>query len=171
LLEKCSKHNRTSKILKIFRLRRAAQYTVKYLGKLVPRGKLKNLCYIAGKVLQIQPKIKNPQKFSPAAGSAVYSYLGKLVPRGKLKNVCYIAGKVLQIQPKIKNPQKFSPAAGSSVYSYLGKLVPPRKIEKLVLHCWKNASNTTKDQKFSKKFACGGQFSVILSSESQFLPC
>jgi hypothetical protein len=105
---------------------------------LCPRAKLKNLCYIAGKVLQIRPKIKNSQKKSTAAGSSVniqlYRYLGKFVPRGKLKNVCYIAGKVLQIRPKIQNSQKNSPAAGSSVYiiySCLGKFVPRGKLKNL----------------------------------------
>jgi len=52
---------------------------------LCPRGKLKNLCYIAGKVLQIRLKLKNPQNFSPAAGSSVYSYLGKFVPPRKIE--------------------------------------------------------------------------------------
>ena len=121
---------------------------------------------IAGKVLKIRPKIKNPQNFSPAAGRSVYSYLIKLVPPRKIEKFVLHCWK--SAQNNRTEDQKCSSALCSSVYSCLGNFVP---LGKFVIQCWKSAPNTTEDQKFSKNFACGGQFSVILSSESQFLPC
>jgi hypothetical protein len=63
LLEKCSKSNRISQILK--KIACGGQFSI-----LSSELNGFHSCYIAGKVLQIRPNIENPQKKSPAAGSS-----------------------------------------------------------------------------------------------------
>ena len=79
----------------------------------------KFVSYIAGKVLQIQPKIKNSQKISPAAGSSVdYIQLHWEIcdPRTIEKFMLHC----WKSAPNTTEDQKFSeilPAAGSLVYN------------------------------------------------------
>jgi hypothetical protein len=54
------------------------------------------------------------------------------------------------------------------IYSCLGKFGPPRRIKKFVLHCWKSAPNTTKDQKFSKISPAAG--SSVYGYLGKFVP-
>ena len=95
----------------------------------LPRTIEKFVSYIAGKVLQIQPKIKNSQKFSPAAGSSVYYiqlHWEICDPRTIEKFVLHC----WKSAPNMTEDQKFSkisPAAGSLVKLYsdlFGKIWP-----------------------------------------------
>ena len=128
-----------------------------------PRTIEKFVSYIAGKVLQIQSKIKNFRLWR-AVRQILFSYIGKIVTRGQLKNLCYIAGKVLQIQPKIKNSHQLFKKYTSpflEIYSYLFKKCTSAflRIQKVL----QIGANTAEDQKISKIFACGGQFGILNS--------
>jgi len=96
-----------------------------YLGKFVPPRKIEKLCYItiAEKVPQIWPKIKNPQKFSPAASSMSIQLPGKICAPRKIKKIvlhtvfkiycsyiCLIAGNCWEVSgsnPLCPRPQIF----------------------------------------------------------------
>ena len=41
----------------------------------------------------------------------------------------------------------------------------------MLLHYWESAPNPTEDRKSSKKFACGGRFSILFSKLNGFDHC
>jgi hypothetical protein len=107
LLEKCSKSNRISQILKKFAC--GEQFSI------------------------LSSELNGFQAFTVATllekcskSDRIYRKSSKKIACGEQFSIlsselngfhhCYIAGKVLQIRLKITNPQKNSPAAGSSVY-------------------------------------------------------